>query len=150
MINRPLLPCPFCGSVGNAARVEGTGDSAAPAAPSEADREWVRHLQSAFADPHEGVVLPQEYFARLCDIALAATTAPDPVREIIDAAVGAAIERERAGREADTRDAERYRWLRQYAGRSQDFPLLDEPNTPEEMDTTIDAARSEGRDGGEG
>lgn len=57
--------------------------AAPPAAPSEADREWVRHLQSAFADPNDGVALPHEYFARLCDIALAAPAAPDPVREAL-------------------------------------------------------------------
>ena len=39
-------------------------------------------MQSAFADPNDGVALPQEYFARLCDIALAAPTAPEPVREV--------------------------------------------------------------------
>lgn len=61
--------------------------AARAAAPSEADREWVRHLQSAFADPNDGVVLPHEYFARLCDIALAAPAALEEAAKACDAEV---------------------------------------------------------------
>lgn len=50
---------------------------------------------------------------------------------------------ERAEAERDTlrADAERYRWLRQWAGRSEEFPSdLSDPTNPEEMDAAIDAA----------
>ena len=41
-----------------------------PVAVSDTDRKWVIAMREAFADPTSDVNLPQDYFRRLCDIAL--------------------------------------------------------------------------------
>lgn len=51
---------------------------------------------------------------------------------------------------ASERDAVRYRWLRSFAGRPDDFPAdLSDPQTPEEMDVLIDTALSSAQGKGE-
>ena len=61
--------------------------------------------------------------------------------------LGAAIQ-EKAKREqaealaaANEKDAQRYRWLRQFAGKPESFPDdVADPASPEDMDSTIDVA----------
>ena len=57
--------------------------------------------------------------------------------ELVEANFARHLERELA---AARKDAERYRWLRQWSGRTDDFPVLAEPKTGEEMDAAIDKA----------
>ena len=52
--------------------------------------------------------------------------------------LGAVIEAERAQVETFRKDAERYRWMRTFAGRDDEFPILVNPKNPDHLDALID------------
>lgn len=73
-------------------------DASAPAEDRAAlaDEQWVRNLVAAFNDQRDSVLLPHEYFARLCAIALRAAPAVprEPTAQMFRAGTKALAEAE--------------------------------------------------------